>query len=439
VLFPNQPQTRQKQKKKKKKKCALLNNKKKESFKTKFKMIPLKYAALLALVIQTTSAVILTRYSKIFAPVGTAPYYSTSLVVSSEMTKLIASLLLVFFVDIQPPATSNSASSSNEDGKANTAEQIKKDNLPLSFRFEQFKELLYKENFSNLSMTFKLAIPAGLYTLQNNLIYVALSNLEPTTFQVGYQMKVITTAVLSVIILSRSLSCMKWTAICLLAFGIVLTQVEGGGKDSGTHSEDQSFSLGIVSVIICGCSSALAGVYFEKILKGTPTSVWMRNAQLAFFSVLFGMGGCIFVDGVFLNFFQGYYSMVWAIIMVQAIGGLIVAVVVKYADNILKGFATAISIVVCGLTSAYLFGFVPSALFFMGSIVVIIATMLYSLPDAPAATTSVPKVEPAAAAASSPNTADPNKEGGEFSPISGVTPVTVMHHHQKSTSALDGK
>jgi UDP-sugar transporter A1/2/3 len=416
-------------------------------------MIPLKYAALLALVIQTTSAVILTRYSKIFAPVGTPPYYSTSLVVSAEMTKLIASLLLVLFVDIQPSSSSNSSTQQSQQQQVSHAEDgnveaNKKDNLPLSFRFEQFKELLYKENFTNPMMTLKLAIPAGLYTLQNNLIYVALSNLEPTTFQVGYQMKVITTAILSVIILGRSLSCMKWAAICLLAFGIVLTQIEGGGKDSGTHSEEQSFSLGIISVIICGCSSALAGVYFEKILKGTPTSVWMRNAQLAFFSVLFGMGGCIFVDGVFWSFFQGYYSMVWAIIMVQAIGGLIVAVVVKYADNILKGFATAISIVVCGLTSAYLFGFTPSALFFMGSIVVIIATMLYSLPDAPASTSSSTTTGSAASnkdgnttsISVNNNTASPttNKESGEFSP-SGVSPVTVLHGINKnngSTSML---
>ncbi len=63
-------------------------------------MIPLKYAALLALIVQTTSAVILTRYSKLYAPAGTLPYFSTSLVVMSELTKLVASLALVFWVDI---------------------------------------------------------------------------------------------------------------------------------------------------------------------------------------------------------------------------------------------------------------------------------------------------------------------------------------------------
>jgi len=45
----------------------------------------------------------------------------------------------------------------------------------------------------------------------------------------------------------------------------------------------------------------------------------------------------------------------------QAFGGLVVAAVVKYADNILKGFATSVSIIVSSLVSFYFLGdFQPS-------------------------------------------------------------------------------
>jgi len=38
----------------------------------------------------------------------------------------------------------------------------------------------------------------------------------------------------------------------------------------------------------------------------------------------------------------------------QALGGLVIAVVIKYADNILKGFATSLSIIVSTLISYFL-------------------------------------------------------------------------------------
>ena len=55
---------------------------------------------------------------------------------------------------------------------------------PATVLFEQ----IYNQVFS--SDSWKLAIPATLYTLQNTLQYVALSNLDPVHFQILYQLKV---------------------------------------------------------------------------------------------------------------------------------------------------------------------------------------------------------------------------------------------------------
>ena len=38
--------------------------------------------------------------------------------------------------------------------------------------------------------------------------------------------------------------------------------------------------IGLLAVLTACCSSGFAGVYFEKILKGTKASIWMRNVQL---------------------------------------------------------------------------------------------------------------------------------------------------------------
>ena len=57
------------------------------------------------------------------------------------------------------------------------------------------------------------------------------------------------------------------------------------------------------------------------------------------------------------GFFQGYSPLVLGVIAFEAAGGIIVAMVAKHADSILKVFATSISIIVSRALSAALFGF----------------------------------------------------------------------------------
>ena len=78
------------------------------------------------------------------------------------------------------------------------------------------------------------------------------------------------------------------------------------------------------------------------------------------------------------GFFFGYNNLVWLNIFVQSAGGLIVAVVIKYADNILKGFATSIAIVVSCLASVYLFDTIIDYVFAFGTFLVVLSVVLYS-------------------------------------------------------------
>lgn len=160
-------------------------------------------------------------------------------------------------------------------------------------------------------------------------------------------------------------------------------QQEGKKESPVSGSAVQSYTVGIIAVVISCLSSGFAGVYFEKILKGSSASVWMRNVQLGIFGMALGMLGLWWNDGAAIaehGFLFGYTPMVWTVIFNQAFGGLLVAVVVKYADNILKGFATSFSIIVSTVTSVYLFGFHVDLLFTVGAGMVIGAVYMYSLP-----------------------------------------------------------
>lgn len=55
--------------------------------------------------------------------------------------------------------------------------------------------------------------------------------------------------------------------------------------------------MGLMAVLIACFSSGFAGVYFEKILKETKQSVWIRNIQLGkfHFSYLLEQEYCIVI------------------------------------------------------------------------------------------------------------------------------------------------
>jgi UDP-galactose transporter len=252
--------------------------------------------------------------------------------------------------------------------------------------------------------SWKLAIPAVLYTIQNTLQYVAVSNLDAATFQVTYQLKILTTAIFSVLMLGRSLSPRKWISLLLLIVGVSIIQVpqstdspapseskawprsldhirqigsiaahklarsatyEGIQTDSVAQGPQMDRRVGLIAVLVACALSGLAGVTFEKILKDSTsaknTTLWVRNCQLSFWSLFPSLFlGVLWKEGAAISktgFFAGYNWVVWLAILFQAAGGVIVALVINYADNIAKNFATSVSIVLSCVASAYFFDF----------------------------------------------------------------------------------
>lgn len=237
----------------------------------------------------------------------------------------------------------------------------------------------------------KLMVPALLYTIQNNMLYEALENLDAATYSVCYQTKILTTAIFSVILLRKKLSATKWGALLLLTSGVALAQMsrlsaEGSGEAHETTA-GQSPILGFMYVMGAACTSGFAGVYFEMLLKGSKTSLWVRNIQMGIPSIVLSFVSVLAKDWnpVMQNgFFYGYNGVVVAVILLQAVGGLVVAVVVKYADNIRKSFATAVSIILSCTLSALLFDFKPTLSFLLGSVMVVGSVFLYTKQDRPA-------------------------------------------------------
>jgi len=238
----------------------------------------------------------------------------------------------------------------------------------------------------------KIMIPALLYLVQNTLLYVALSNLTAPLFQVTYQAKLVTTAIVSVIMLNRKYNAQQWICLVALSFGVAIVVLDQKGDDKkkdDTDTSSQSLVIGLASVTIACLSSALAGVYFEKVIKTAssgdkqkPVSVWMRNIQLAFFTIITALlqgwwSGAQTTSG---SYFHGFTFWPWVLVCLQAGGGLLVAAVIKYADNVLKGLATGVSVCFATAVSFVLFGTPISGQFAVGALVILVAVYFFSNP-----------------------------------------------------------
>ena len=111
-----------------------------------------KYLSLVVLVVQNTALVLTMRYSR---TVTTGPMYlASTAVVLTELLKFIICVSMIFHgtdCDVARTLT-----------------------------------LLKTEIIDKKSETLRLSVPSVLYTIQNNLLYIALSHLDAATFQVSH-------------------------------------------------------------------------------------------------------------------------------------------------------------------------------------------------------------------------------------------------------------
>uniref|UniRef100_A0A670YKQ0 Solute carrier family 35 member A1 n=1 Tax=Pseudonaja textilis TaxID=8673 RepID=A0A670YKQ0_PSETE len=161
----------------------------------------------------------------------------------------------------------------------------------------------------------KLSVPSVVYAVQNNMAFLALSNLDAAVYQVTYQLKIPCTALCTVLMLNRSLSRLQWFSVCMLCGGVTLVQWKPAQATKVQMEQNPLLGFGAIAIaVLC---SGFAGVYFEKVLKSSDTSLWVRNIQMYLSGIAVTLLGVYTAEGTQViekGFFYGYTPYVWFVI-----------------------------------------------------------------------------------------------------------------------------
>ncbi len=303
-----------------------------------------KYIVLSLLVVQNTVYVLLMRYSR--TRPGTM-YLSSTAVCCVEAIKMLTCFGILTFAylfqhrnqDVDGGGEYSMVSMSDSGGAISSSDNgtTDDDDVERSSDMNKSQPLNSHESFlsylgKQLRFDYRLAGIAGIFTIQNNLLFLALTNLEPAVFQVTYQLKVLATAYFSVVLLKKELSRRQIVALVLLALGVALVELDKTENATNSSHQVQRRWVGILAVLGACCTSGAACVWFEYIVKVGSTedetsstrnaapSLWANQFQMSMFGLIIALIAAIVKDGHAIlsgGFFQGYSNVVFLVVTIQ--------------------------------------------------------------------------------------------------------------------------
>ncbi|EJK46406.1 hypothetical protein THAOC_34921, partial [Thalassiosira oceanica] len=234
----------------------------------------------------------------------------------------------------------------------------------------------------------KMAVLACIYGAMNILSFVSLRNISAGMFTIFAQLKILTTATCSTIMLGRSYSMTKWRALISLMMGVLLfSEPIWNNSERSKSPEGGNVVLGTAAVLTEVTLSGFASIYFEKVIKTDPEQlgIWERNYQLAFGSVPIYLMFMIFGGGGDVGHGGGWSIVAVMLAILGAAGGLLVALSIKHGDSILKTLATTGAIVFSATLDHMVLGGPLTSIMMIAGVQVVLSICNYTFDQTPSA------------------------------------------------------
>ncbi len=229
-------------------------------------------------------------------------------------------------------------------------------------------------------------IPAALYSVQNVASLMAYQKLDPLTFNVLNQTKTLSAALCCYLLMGRAQSKLQIMSLLLLfSASLVIEKIvplpfqktsktTGITADTTTSNEtkepkkkrSKDHTQGVIAVLTASFISGLAGAISQKSLQLGGRNSYLFTMELCLASTILLFTSSL-VSGRRQNsdtsqtskrssngVFQNWTIPTLIPIITNAMGGIIVGLVTKYAGAVKKGFALIFGLLLSGILQAFM-------------------------------------------------------------------------------------
>lgn len=258
-------------------------------------------------------------------------------------------------------------------------------------RFDGSLQQLMRTISATVPLLLKYAVPALLYCVYNNLVYVNLAVFDPGTYNVLMQGRIVLTGVIYQRAFAKRLNRNQWVAIVLITVGCMIKESAKMSSAASIEANRLAWLLLLVQMFASVC----AGVYNEVLLKadaggggaeeGIVVTTNLQNGYMYLNSALCNLAVLGYQGRLSEAFSADNLSavgspMILAIVAIMSTVGLVTGFFLKHLDSVLKSVASALEVVLTMLASNLFFGIALDAQALAATVIVGGGVALYARP-----------------------------------------------------------
>eukprot|EP00117_Sycon_ciliatum_P043192 scpid88776/ scgid31310/ CMP-sialic acid transporter 4 len=269
--------------------------------------------------------------------------------------------------------------------------------------FLHLREATVKETIStirqNLQVFALYFVPAALYTIYNNLVFVNLKHYDPTTYFILLQLRVVATGIIFQVLFGKQLTRIQWSSLVLLMIGCAVKNVRfwspAVGPTTAALSNNTSAShnpvvprldLHLLYLLFQVFASCFAGVYNEYLIKSNGSisvPLMLQNVFMYVDSIVANIVALALTQslGDAVSSHNVHALLDWnviAIILNNASVGIVTSLFLRSLNSILKTFASGLELVFTAILAWIFFGIRVGVSTWLAIFIVSSAIYLYS-------------------------------------------------------------